>query len=349
VQTISRLRDRAVVSTVAHPGIRVWMDVAGAVIVGLLALVSVVVASSTGTDARNFLLLLGAAVAVVLVSAGIGSRTHRVFVPLALALWGTWLAYRWRLDLPAGPLKGPFGYRNANGAFLAVVATAWLMAGVAIRRIVVVLTAVPAAILSVVAVENATGASAVAIAWVALISLVGSRVARTAIVVCGAILGGVLVATVALGVTYQPSIGATGLGSVVANTGLTERRLALWHDSWTIMAEHPLGAGIDSFRVLSPTALADPDAFHSHNEFLERGVEFGIAGSLLMVALFIWMFARLHRVPFADAVTALGAAAVAVLGIHGCVDYVMHTPQVVLIGAALFGTALVPPREREEA
>jgi hypothetical protein len=27
------------------------------------------------------------------------------------------------------------------------------------------------------------------------------------------------------------------------------------------------------------------------------------------------------------------------------VDYVLHAPAVVLIGAALFGTALVPPRE----
>ena len=54
--------------------------------------------------------------------------------------------------------------------------------------------------------------------------------------------------------------------------------------------------------------------------------------------------ARLYRVPRADGVTALGAAAVAVLGVHGSVDYVLHASRRVG-GAALFGTALVPPRE----
>ena len=346
MQTLSRWRDRAVVSTVAHPGIRVGLDIAGVAIVGLLVLVAMVAGSSTGTDARPFCLLILAAVAMVVLSAALGSRMHRTLLPLALAVWGTWLAYRWRLDLPAGPLKGPFGYRNANGAFLAIIAVSWLMAGVALRRVAfVVLATLPAAVLSVVAVRNATGASAVVLAWVSLIGLVGSRVARVTIVLCGAVLAVVLVLTVALGVTYRPTTGATGLGAVVADTGLTERRLALWHDSWTIMVEHPLGSGIDSFRLLSPTAQADPDAFRAHNEFLERGVEIGVAGFLLMVALFAWMFARLYRVPRADGVTALGAAAVAVLGVHGSVDYVLHTPHVVLVGAALFGTALVPPRE----
>ena len=132
------------------------------------------------------------------------------------------------LDILAGPLKGPFGYRNANGAFLAIIAVSWLMAGVALRRVAfVVLATLPAAVLSVVAVRNATGASAVVLAWVSLIGLVGSRVARVTIVLCGAVLAVVLVLTVALGVTYRPTTGATGLGAVVADTGLTERRLAL--------------------------------------------------------------------------------------------------------------------------
>jgi O-antigen ligase len=111
------------------------------------------------------------------------------------------------------------------------------------------------------------------------------------------------------------------------------------------MADEPFGIGHDMFRFESPIALSDQDAFRAHHEFLERGAELGVAGFALMVLLFAWMFVRLWNVPRRDGVTALGAAAVAVLGVHACVDYVLHTPEVVLMGAVLFGTALVPPRE----
>ena len=71
-------------------------------------------------------------------------------------------------------------------------------------------------------------------------------------------------------------------------------------------------------------------------------VELGVAGAVLTLLLFGWAFVRLWRVPRADGVTALGAAAVAVVGVHGCIDYVLHTPAVLLGAAALLGTALLP-------
>jgi len=81
-----------------------------------------------------------------------------IYVASLLLVAGfTWFAYRWRLDQVVGPLDGPFGYRNASGAFLAVAACAWLTAGVALRRPWwVALCAVPAAIASIAAVRDAT-------------------------------------------------------------------------------------------------------------------------------------------------------------------------------------------------
>lgn len=347
MQTLSRWRDRAVVSTAAHPGLRVGLDVVALAIVASFALVGVVVATRTDTDAGPFLSLLGAATVAAVIAAAVGARTHRVIVPLAVAAWATWFAYDAGLDAPGGPLSGPFGYRNADAAFLAMAAIAWLMAGAAMKRApFVVIGAMPAAVLSYYAVQNAEGAAAVALAWVALIGLAGERAARAAIGVCAAALAIVLAGTVVLGVAEYDSVtGPTRLATAAADAGLTERRIALWHDAWTLMTDEPLGIGHDMFRFESATALSDPDAFRAHHEFLERGAELGIAGFVLIVLLFAWMFVRLWHVPRRDGVTALGAAAVAVLGAHACVDYVLHTPQVVLVGAVLLGTALVPPRE----
>ena len=346
MQTLSRWRDRAVVTTRAYPELRAVLDVVGLALVAALALVAIVVGRRTGTDAGPFLALIGGVVAVVVAAGVIGARTHRAVVPLALAVGASWYAYRWRLDTLGGPLDGPFGYRNASGAFLAVAAVAWLMTGAALRRAVfVVLCALPAAALSVLAVRSAAGAAAVVLAWLALIGLAGRAAAKVAIALCAGALAAVLAATIALGIAYDPARGPTGVGATLADAGLTERRLAVWHDAWEAMVTEPGGAGLDAFRLVSPTARADPDAFQAHQEFLERGVELGVAGAVLTLLLFVWAFLRLWRVPRADGVTALGAAAVAVVGVHGCVDYVLHTPAVLLGAAALLGTALLPRRE----
>lgn len=346
MQALSRWRDRAVVTTRAHPGLRVGLDATGLAFACALAVLALLVGSRTGTDPWPFVTLLGAVVAVVAVAAAIGARTHRAIVPLAVALGATWYAYRWRLHSIGGPLGGPFGYRNADGAFLATAAVAWLMAGAALRRTPWVLLGAAAGLaLSALAVRAAAGAAAVGLAFVALIGLAGPRAARAAIAVCGLSLAATLATTIWLGVTYDPAVGPTGVAERVADAGLTERRLVLWHEAWEAMRAEPLGAGLDTFALVSPTARDDADAFRAHHEFLERGQELGVAGVALTVGLFAWALVRLWAGPRPDAVTALGAAAVAVVGMHACVDYVLHTPAVVLAVAAMFGTALVPRRE----
>jgi hypothetical protein len=76
-------------------------------------------------------------------------------------------------------------------------------------------------------------------------------------------------------------------------------------------------------------------------------VELGWAGFFLTVLLFVWAFVRLWMHPEPDVYVALGAAAVAVLGIHASVDYILHFPAVPLVAAALLGTAQATPFRRE--
>jgi O-antigen ligase len=325
---------------------RVVADAVGFGLAVALALVASSVGRRTETDALPFVQLITAVVAAVVVAAVVGARTHRAIVPLALAAGFTWFAYRWRLDQLTGPLGGPFGYRNASGAFLAVAACAWLTAGAALRRPWwVALCAVPAAIASIAAVRDAFGAAAVVLAWFALVGLAGRRASRAAIMGCGAALAAVLLATILLGATYDPAEGPAGVTSALVRTGLTERRPALWHDAWEALQADPAGAGVNSFASVSPTAQADADSIHAHNEFLERGAELGVAGLVLMVLLFGWAFVRLWMVPHPDAVQALAAASIAVVGVHASVDYILHTPAILLGAAALLGTGLVPRRE----
>jgi hypothetical protein len=64
------------------------------------------------------------------------------------------------------------------------------------------------------------------------------------------------------------------------------------------------------------------------------------------VLVFVWGFARLWVHPAPDVMVALGAASLAALGLHACVDYVLHFPAVPLTAAALVGTAQAVPFRR---
>ena len=193
MQTLSRWRDRAVVTTRAYPELRVVLDVVGLALVAALALVAIAVGRRTGTDAGPFLALIGGVVAVVVAAGVIGARTHRAVVPLALAVGASWYAYRWRLDTLGGPLDGPFGYRNASGAFLAVAAVAWLMTGAALRRAVFIVVCARAGGGAVgLGGAERVGAAAVALAWLALIGLAGRAAAKVAIALCAGALVAVL-------------------------------------------------------------------------------------------------------------------------------------------------------------
>jgi hypothetical protein len=266
---------------------------------------------------------------------------HRALIPAVVVVIAVVFALTSTV-VDGGPLSGPFGYRNATGAFYAQAAIAALIIAAAMRwwplRVVGIFIAIPFAAIAARD-SSAAGMSLIAIA-IAALAFWGARPARVAIVVAGTLFVLVLGSTVVLGAGYQG--GSDGAFARV----LTERRLELWHESLGIIANHPSGVGPGRFQDVAPLAQRDQDARWAHNEFLQEGVELGWAGIALVVLLFLWGFARLSVVPRADLVVALGAASLAALGIHASVDYVLHFPAVPLAAAALVGTAQAVPLRR---
>jgi peptidoglycan/xylan/chitin deacetylase (PgdA/CDA1 family) len=127
-----------------------------------------------------------------------------------------------------------------------------------------------------------------------------------------------------------------GQGLVVS--GLAGRR-DLWREAYLVMAAHPVtGVGPGGFASTGPGARRDPDLRWAHHEFLQEGAETGAPGLVLLVLAFLWGFARLVAAP-PDRVTALGAASLAVLGVHASVDYILHFPAIPAAAAVLLGTA----------
>jgi hypothetical protein len=134
----------------------------------------------------------------------------------------------------------------------------------------------------------------------------------------------------------------TGNDSVnrFVGTTITEERVALWNEALSIAAKHPLlGVGPGGFARTSAIALADPDLRWAHNEFLQAGAETGLPGYVFAIGIFLWGFAALAQ-GSPGRVAALSAAGLAVLGIQASVDYVLHFPFVVLMGAAVLGIGL---------
>lgn len=314
----------------------------------LLYLAAVLVAERQGGDAGPLVAVLLGAAAALLVGRAFG-RVHRAAVPAAALIAGIAVAASTRPLVGGGPLDGPFGYRNATGAYLAQVAVASLMVAGAVhgRALRVLAIAVAAAFAFLAAADSAAAGLALLTIAVAAIGLLGAGAVRASAALAAGLFIAVLAGTVVLGAAYRPG----DEGAMVR--ALTERRLALWHESLQIIAREPGGVGPGRFQEVSPTAIGDPDARWAHNEFLQQGAELGWAGLAAVVLVFVWGFARLWAHPAPDMVVALGAAALATLGIQASVDYVLHFPVVPLTAAVLIGTAQAVPsrrarRERDE-
>jgi O-antigen ligase len=307
------------------------------------------------------LFVTAAAWAVVTATAAHSSPAPTVALILASAqtLAVCWLvASRWPTLIPAGlvgaalalvvadvdgtfsaePLQGPFGYANAKGAFFAQAIVAALMLAVGARVATLRSLGIVAAVVfaSLVIMSRSWTAALVLPLVVMALAVERARNGRTAVIVCGALFGFVLLATVALGAR---GVGDGTIDRVVGATLSTER-VQLWHEALAIAADEPiLGVGPGRFASTSPTAFSDIDLRWAHNEFLQSGAESGLPGFVFVVGLFTWGFAALWATssgPF----TALAAAGLALLGIHASVDYVLHFPAVALTAAAVLGTGL---------
>lgn len=322
-------------------------DAAGLGLALALAAWTVASAFVTGADRLDAWLV----VALIALTAGgfavgrtIGVRSA-VLVPAAVAL-AVLVATLSAWPVAGGGFQpGVLGYSNAS-AELAVQGFAAALTVVAIARRSV-LSAVAGLVALVLAAATLLGDSVAAqvllllpaAALVAAFARVGGRwiVGGLALLVLGA-----LVVTIALGVTGEGSDRDRATNPLIEST-LSGRRTALWHDALVLMKGNPVfGVGPGRFEQESPTARSDRDARWAHHAFLQMGAETGIPGLLLLAGLFAWGFARLGLLGAPDAPAIVAAGALAALGIHACVDYVLHFPALPLAAAALFGA--VAPR-----
>jgi O-antigen ligase len=283
--------------------------------------------------------MLLACAGAVLVAWAVGTWVSPLLPPAIVAIAAA--AALLRLDEPSGAL----GYENAGGLYFVIATIAALTVWGSRPSLVIEMTALAVAgVFGLATLVSGSAAAGVLLVFVGGLALAKRLdMARTATLVCGAVFVAALATTTILGLTYS------GGNDNAAGSALSERRLVLWHDALEITSRHPLtGAGWDRFEELSPTALADNDAQWAHNEFLQIGAELGVPGLLLIVLLFVWGFARLTaEVPSTR--TALAAAALAAVGIHASIDYVLHFIVIPLSVSVLLGAALAPDKGSESS
>lgn len=330
-----------------RPGRDLRLDAVGSGLVVAMVAWTWISAADAGGDAGPQCALLAVCAAAYAVSRLVSS-VWRPLVPLAVsavALIEVVLAPADALSLR--PLSGPFGYVNAKGAFFALVVVAGLTVTTSARwlplRVLGVGAAVAAAIVPFASASYMAAWLAVVVPAVALtLGLIAHR-PRAAVVACGALVFIALSLTMAVGAAWTPDRPAA-LERLVSVT-VTENRPQLWHEALHIVAQHPLmGIGPGRFVEGSPTAAHDPNDFRwAHHGFLQVAAETGIPGLLLLISVFAWAFVRLGAGP-SDATSAMAAAAIAIVGTHATVDYVLHFPAVPLVAAALLGAGATRAR-----
>src|SRR5262245_51290219 len=260
-----------------------------------------------------------------------------VMAAVGIASAGVWF----RADLfTNGPLEGPLGYTNASAALYlqGVVASLMIFAD---ARGALRLAALAAA-LAFSAATLLTGSQAanvlLALPAIALLGTSRRTAGRVIVLFLGLFLTA-LASTIVIGATYSKDGSAGGINGVIDST-LSSRRAALWHDALVLTADHPIvGVGPGRFRYVSPVARSDRDAAWAHNGFLQEGAEGGVPALVLAVSIVVWAFIRLLLAPRAR-VASLGAASLAALVIHSCIDYLLHFPVLPLTVAALVGAGV---------
>ena len=321
------------------------LDLLGLLLVAATIGWSHLAANRPGFSAGPFTaILLGSSTAFVV--GRVAASVNRTIVPVAVVGCTALLAATTPDVLSGTSLGGPLGYANANGAFFVQAAVSALMLVVASRATTVRILGVVAAVaFGVVPFAAKSVTSAVLLLLLPVVALLGRALAgaRAAVTVCGVLFIAAFAATIVIGSTYA----ADDRSSIVdrfVDTSIDERRAILWHEAIAMMRESPVsGVGLGGFQLFSPTARSDRDARWAHNSFLQQGAETGLIGLILLTLLFIWAFASLGATRPPDSFTVLGAIAATALGIHACVDYILHFPAVPLTAAALVGAATAGP------
>jgi len=335
-------------------------DPCGLALVGGLAAwtaLSTLVTSADGAAAGRVVGLLAMTAGAYAAGRVLGGRAPwlpaaAVAAGAVLAVLPTWLGR-------SGPAAaGVLGYSNASAELsLQGFAAALLVVALVGRRARAVPAVLAALVLAVATIRSGSIAAA------GLLALPAIAVAAAAIGVSPRRILGGLAFLLALVLAGTVVLGATGGGrdpgdrrpSPIIDATLNGRRIELWHDALILMAERPVvGVGPGRFAVESPTARADQDAGWAHNGFLQQGAETGVPGLALLLGIFLWGIGRLAgrgsgsaagAIAYGPAVSA--GAAVAALGIHACVDYVLHFPILPMAAAAVLGSAVPWAHQRK--
>lgn len=335
-------------------------DLCGLALAGALAAwtsLSALATDADGAAAARVVGLLALAAGAYAAGRLLGARipwlpAAAVAAGAVIAVVPTWLGGSSRVA------AGALGYSNAS-AELSVqgFAAALLVLALVGRRAGAVPAALAALVLAVATIRSdSIAATGLLVLPAATVGAAAAGVSpRRILTGLATLLVVALAGTVVLGATG----GGQGSGdrpvSSVIDATLSGRRIELWHDALVLMAEHPLlGVGPDRFSAESPTARADRDARWAHNGFLQQGAETGLVGLALLLGIFLWGLGRLGGGGAGSAIGAIAhgpavaaGAAVAALGIHACVDYVLHFPTLPVAAAAILGST-VPRAHRRE-
>lgn len=319
-----------------------WLDAAALILIGV-AIVWTYLAPAWPQFSTGPYAALLVVSATILGIARLIASISRPLVPAFIVGAAALLAVTTEDLLSGAALGGPMGYANANGAFFLQGSIAGLILAASSRATAAKFLGLAGAFAFGVvpfAAKSVTSATLLLALPVIALSTHALLGARVAVMACAALFSMVFMITIILGASYSPG-DRSGLVDRIVDSSLDERRAALWHEALVMIREEPAtGVGVGGFQALSPTARSDRDARWAHNSFLQQGAETGIVGLVLLFLLFLWGFTSLATTAVPDVVSVLGAVALAALGIHACVDYVLHFPAVPLTTSALVGAAM---------
>ncbi len=302
-----------------------------ALLVGWLALLALLARAGHGDAGTARELGLVAAAGLFYAGARVVPRPLAGGALLTVASSGAAVVLTQPAILSGGPTAPPFGYGNANGAFLAACAVA------AVAALVRPLgpwrwLAGAELILLVGAIIETRSAAATALAVVAVVGVLVAQSRPAGLVSTGVAAVVLAVATI---VPLALAAGYTGAGSGLATSALSDRRVALWQDGWQLAGVSPWsGGGLGSFPVSSPTARMDADTRFAHSLPLELAAEAGVPAALTLGLLVVLLLlgCAVGR--------ASGAAwALVVFVAQASIDYTYRYPAVVLAAAVVAGLA----------
>ncbi|MGW7413996.1 O-antigen ligase family protein [Streptomyces sp. NPDC054863] len=331
-------------------------DVAGAVVLGVCAVWSLICAA--GRDARPEGVLL----AVFAVAAGYAcGRIFGTLLPVlaatGLSLGALGLTLASREGMPGAIASPAPGHTGAAAALLVLAAgAACIAAGAARVPWVRVLLRLVALAVAAVALALGSVAGFVAALGVLLCSLAAVRMRRRLLGLAGLVVAAVLVA----GASWAVAEDVLPDGLTVSLQGqLTPNRVGLWQDALGMAKENPLlGVGPDRFGGLSQVARQTINSDGKpHSAPLQQAAEQGVVGVVLLGAAYCWLMYGLWRSPRATPVVlTAGAALTALAALASIGNALSFTP--VTAGAALLaglatarlqptGTSDAPAQERE--